>query len=93
MIAWKTGRVGERTWILDEEDGGPGVVIVPSGIPDWVQVPDETPHTDAGRRFRVEFVRRVTCPACRDHEVPLLVLAGSDLVVGMCPTRGWVLAS
>jgi len=69
------------------------VAILPSAIPDHVRIPSETPHPDAGRAFRVREVVRAECPACRGteraHEVATLLLAGSELLVGMCPNAGW----
>lgn len=90
---WGEMRVGDRTMISEELDGSATVLLLPSGIPDRVRIPAETPHPDAGRAFRVREVVRTPCPACREtenaHEATTLLLAGSELLVGMCATVGW----
>jgi hypothetical protein len=91
---WGNQRVGERAIVVQDEPGAHGgamVLLLDTDIPDRVRIPEQVPHPDAGRELRVETVVRGPCPACREepHEIRILVLAGSELLVGMCPRAGW----
>lgn len=97
-VFWGEHRVGERVFV-----GRPGtedeatMVLLSSSVPDWVCIPAEAPHPDRGRRLRVAETIRTPCPAHRDpgteHEVTTLILAGSELLVSMCPVAGWCVFS
>ena len=59
------------------------MMVVGVDHPDWVAVPDETPHGDAGRRLRVAQQVDSPCPTCGGPAVHF-VLRDSELRVAEC---------
>jgi hypothetical protein len=65
------------------------VIVVGADHFDWVRVPAETPHPDAGRQLRVERRRVAPCPRCSQEgdERPACwhyEFEGSSLIVAEC---------
>ena len=59
------------------------VMLIGADRPDWAAVPRETPHPDAGKRFRIREFVAAPCPKC-DVACDHWLLEGSELRVAAC---------
>ena len=65
------------------------MLLIGAENPDWVRVPDETPHPDASKTLRVKSRFGAPCPKCYADDVErpgcwTYDFEGSELLVAEC---------
>lgn len=90
MTMWFNIKPGQFVVSTSDEDQPPfderldeHALLIGADCPDWARIPPETPHPDAGERFRVKEIVAKPCPKCEvacDH----WLLEGSELRVAAC---------
>lgn len=60
-------------------------MLVGADCPDWIRVPAEAPHPDAGRALRVANIINAPCPQCEDTmPARTYTFSDSELIVTEC---------
>jgi hypothetical protein len=91
-IFWGQKLAGENWQKSKNKDTGE-VALVYAPIPDWVRIPKETPHKDAGKAFRVNKYFKRGCICNVKHDSNFLTLKGSEILIVECEYRGWMCLS
>ena len=91
-IFWGKKVAGEK-WQKSKNKQTGEVAMIYADIPDWVRIPEETPHKDKGKSFRVKkyFVRDCICNV--KHESNYMTLRGSEILIIECRYKGWMCLS
>ena len=86
---WGERRPGQRCQLVDEGDDHNPRVLVIADIPDWVKIPEEADHPQAGHQLRVKssFTRRCICKY--RHDSRYLTLRDSNIIIVECIHSGW----
>tara|TARA_Y100000593_G_scaffold87848_1_gene169014 strand:+ start:1446 stop:1772 length:327 start_codon:yes stop_codon:yes gene_type:complete len=89
---WGHRKPGEKFQRMENE-WTDEVALVFAEVPDWVKIPEHTPHSDAGKAFRVKdsFVRSCLCEV--KHDSRFLTLRGSSIVIVECRYTGWMVCT
>lgn len=97
MTAWFNRRPGQSICVEPEgeDPSQPVMMVIGAESPDWIRVPLDTPHADAGKELEVGDIGDAPCPLClnqdkRRIEVRTYAFTHSELLVSECGKHGFV---